>query len=54
MRNDGVTTLASVEDTMNTGEHDVNDVKEEDPTQEDQHGQVRISCHTGGIFSNLN
>ena len=54
MRNDGVTTSASVEDTMNAGEHDMNDVKEEDPTQEHQHGQVRISCHTGGIFSNLN
>ena len=34
MRNDEVSTTASVENTRNAGEHDAHDVEKEDPTQE--------------------
>ena len=54
LRNDEVSTKASVENTRSAVEHDAHDEEKEDPTQERQQGQVRISSRSGGIFFNLN
>ena len=54
MRNDEVSTTASEEITRKVGEHDAHDVENDDPTQDLQQGQVRISSYSGGIITNLN